>query len=193
MLLSLLDRSGLAGFHGPMVATAIRQGEAGYYRSLLLDVLKGEAVRFPTGQTRVLRPGKAEGRLIGGCLTLVTATLGTAYEIDTTDSILVLEDQDTKPYQVDRMLTQLKQAGKLDSVRGAVFGEMLNCFQNATQGYTLEEVILDVLGETEFPILYGFPTGHTSGPNAIVPFGVAARLDLGPNPIFEMLEPAVSA
>ena len=193
MLLSLLDRSGMVGFHGPMVATAIRQGEAGYYRSLLLDVLKGEVVRFPTGNTRVLRSGKAEGRLIGGCLTLVTATLGTPYEIDTTDSILVLEDQDTKPYQIDRMLTQLKQAGKLQSVRGVVFGEMLNCFQNTTQGYTLEEVILEVLGETEFPILYGFPTGHTAGPNAIVPFGVAARLDLGANPIFEMLEPAVSA
>jgi muramoyltetrapeptide carboxypeptidase len=192
-VLSFLDRSGLAGFHGPMVATAIRQGEGGYYRSLLLDVLKGEVVRFPTEKTSVLREGTGEGRLIGGCLTLVTATLGTTYEIDTTDSILVLEDQDTKPYQVDRMLTQLKQAGKFDGVRGVVFGEMLNCFQNATQGYTLEDVVMDVLSETAFPILYGFPTGHTSGPNAIVPFGVSARLKLGGGSIFELLEPAVTA
>jgi muramoyltetrapeptide carboxypeptidase len=191
-LLSLLDRSGLVGFHGPMVATAIRQGEAGYNRGLLLDLLKGEVVRFPMAGTSVLRPGSAEGRLIGGCLTLVVATLGTAYEMDTTDTILVLEDQDTKPYQVDRMLTQLKQAGKLDNVRGVVFGEMLNCMQNANQGYTLQEVILDVLGETTFPILYGFPTGHTAGSNSIVPFGVRARLKLDSDSLFELMEPAVA-
>lgn len=191
-LLSFLDRSGLVGFHGPMVATAIRQGEAGYFKSLLLDLLKGDRVRFPLANTEVLRPGDAEARLIGGCLSLVVATLGTPYEIDTGDSIFVLEDQDTKPYQVDRMLTQLKQAGKFESVQGVVFGEMLNCQQNASQGYTLQEVILDVLGETIFPILYGFPTGHTSGPNAILPFGVAARLRLGSDSVFELLEPAVT-
>jgi muramoyltetrapeptide carboxypeptidase len=191
-LLSFVDRSGLVGFHGPMVATAIRQGEAGYNAELLLDLLRGDVVKFPMAGTSVLRPGSAEGRLIGGCLSLVVATLGTPYEIDTTDSILVLEDMDTKPYQIDRMLTQLKQAGKLSDVRGVVFGEMLNCMQNANQGYTLEEVILDVLDETTFPILYGFPTGHTAGPNAIVPFGVRARLKLDSNSVFELLEPAVT-
>ena len=191
-LLSFLDRSGLVSFHGPMVATAIRQGEVGYNVRLLLDLLKGEAVRFPTAGTSVLRTGSAEGRLIGGCLSLVVATLGTPYEMDTTDSILVLEDLDTKPYQIDRMLTQLKQAGKLDNVRGVVFGEMLNCMQNANQGYTLEEVILDVLGDTSFPILYGFPTGHTAGPNIMVPFGVRARLKLDFSSVFELLEPAVT-
>ena len=191
-ILAFLDRSGLAGFYGPMVATAIRQGEEAYDRSLLIDVLKGEVVRFPLSGTTVLRPGEAKGRLIGGCLTLVVATLGTSYEIDTADSILVLEDVDTKPYQIDRMLTQLKQAGKFQGVQGVVFGEMLNCMQNTNQGYTLEEVILDVLDETSFPILYGFPTGHTSRANAIVPFGVAARLKLGANPVFELLEPAVA-
>jgi muramoyltetrapeptide carboxypeptidase len=90
------------------------------------------------------------------------------------------------------MLTQLKQAGKLDNVRGVVFGEMLNCMQNANQGYTLEEVILDVLGDTSFPILYGFPTGHTAGPNIMVPFGVRARLKLDSSSVFELLEAAVT-
>ena len=192
MLLSLVDRSGVVGFHGPMVATALRQGESGYNRALLLDLLQGEAVRFPLAGTSVLRPGMAEGRLIGGCLSLVVATLGTSYEIDTSDSILVLEDVDTKPYQVDRMLTQLKQSGKLDSVRGVVFGEMLNCMQTSNQGYTLEEVIMDVLGDTTFPILFGFPTGHTTRPNAMVPFGVRARLKLDTESVFELLEPAVA-
>jgi muramoyltetrapeptide carboxypeptidase len=191
-LLTFLDRSGLVGFHGPMVATAFRLGEAGYNRTLLLDVLSGRLVQFPLDGTRVLQQGEGEGRLTGGCLSLVVATLGTKYEIDTTDSILVLEDQDTKPYQIDRMLTQLQHAGKLDAVRGIVFGEMLNCMQNTGQGYTLEEVIVDLLGNLRCPILYGFPTGHTSRPHAIVPFGVRARLRLGGSDVFELLEPSVT-
>src|SRR5205085_8235903 len=180
-------------FHGPMVATAIREGTKAYDRSVLLDLLQGKkAVRFPTDGTTVLRAGSGEGRLIGGCLSLVVATLGTAHEIDTDDSILVLEDQDTKPYQIDRMITHLKQAGKFENIRGVVFGEMLNCVQYPNQPYTLQEVLLDLLGEFTFPILYGFPTGHTSRPNVIVPFGVRARLSLGGASVFELLEAAVS-
>ena len=193
MLLNWVERAGVVSFHGPMVATTIRQGAEGYDRALLLDLLQGKKpVRFPTTAASVLRAGSGEGRLIGGCLTLVDATLGTKNEIDTRDAILVLEDLDTKPYQIDRMITHLKQAGKFDSVRGVVFGEMLNCLQNAGQGYTLQEVLSDLLGEFAFPVLYGFPTGHTSRPNVIVPFGVRARLDLTLSaPIFELLEPAV--
>jgi muramoyltetrapeptide carboxypeptidase len=190
-LLSIWDRSGIVGFYGPMVATAIRQGTAGYDQGVFLDLLRGETVRFPLDGTAVLRSGTAEGRLTGGCLSLVVATLGTAYEIDTTDTLLVLEDLDTRPYQIDRMLTQLKHAGKLDRVRGVIFGEMLNCAQHVNQGYSLEEVVMDVLAETAFPVLFGFPTGHTSRANVMVPFGVEARLSLGSSSVFELLEPAV--
>ena len=139
-LLNWSEGAGLVSFHGPMVATAIRQGTEGYDRQLLLDLLQGkQAVKFPTAAT-----------------------------------------------------THLKQAGKFDEVRGIVFGEMLNCIQNASQGYPLEEVLLDLLGEYNFPILYGFPTGHTSRPNVIVPFGVRACLDLtSKDPLFELLESAV--
>src|SRR2546425_5068526 len=194
LLLNWVERAGVVAFHGPMVATAIRQGSEGYDRQLLLDLLQGkQAVRFPTQTTKVLRTGRAEGRLIGGCLSVVVATLGTRNEIETRDSILVLEDQDEKPYRIDRMITHLKQAGKFEDVRGVVFGEMLNCIQNANQGYTLEDVLLDLLGDFTFPILYGFPTGHTSRPNVIVPFGVRARLDLASSaPLFELLESAVA-
>jgi muramoyltetrapeptide carboxypeptidase len=190
-LLTLWDRSGMVGFHGPMVATAIRQGTVGYDQKLFMDLLLGQMVRFPLAGTAVLRSGTGEGRLTGGCLSIVVATLGTAYEIDTSDSLLVLEDLDTKPYQVDRMLTQLKQAGKLEGVQGIVFGEMLNCAQHVNQGYSLEEVVMDVLADTGFPVLYGFPTGHTSRANAMVPFGVRARIALGSSSVFELLEPAV--
>jgi muramoyltetrapeptide carboxypeptidase len=194
LVLNFVERSGVVSFHGPMVATSIRQGSAGYDRDVLLSLLQGSAqLRFPTDGTTVLRPGTAEGRLTGGCLSLVVSTLGTHHEIDTTDSILVLEDIDAKPYQIDRMITHLKQAGKFEGVRGVVFGEMLNCMQNPNQGYTLEQVLLDLLAEFSFPVLFGFATGHTSRPNVIVPFGVRARLDLTSSaPLFELLESAVT-
>jgi muramoyltetrapeptide carboxypeptidase len=196
-VLNVIERAGVIAFHGPMVATSIRQGIEGYDRDLLLKLLSdGLSVGFPLEGTSVLREGVGEGRLLGGCLSLVVAALGTRHEIDTKDSILVLEDVDAKPYQIDRMILQLKQSGKFDDVKGVVFGEMLNCTQNAAQGYSLDEVLLDVLSEFRFPILYGFPTGHSSRPNVIVPFGVRARLAIGspasPAAVFELLEPAVS-
>jgi muramoyltetrapeptide carboxypeptidase len=193
MLLTFLNRHGLVGFHGPMVATSMRLGEQGYDRSILVRMLSGDPnIHFPIDHTSVLRPGDAEGRLAGGCLSLVVATLGTSLEIDTDNTILILEDLGEKPYQIDRMLTQLKQAGKLDKVRGIVFGEMLDCTNLPNQGYTLEEVILDVLEATTFPILYGFSTGHTSRANIVVPFGIHAKLSLGSVSRFELLESAVS-
>jgi muramoyltetrapeptide carboxypeptidase len=193
ILLNWIVRAGVVSFHGPMVATAIREGTSGYDRAVLLDLLQGRReVSFPTEGTSVLRSGLGEGRLTGGCLSLVVATLGTEHEIDTQDAMVFLEDADTKPYQIDRMITHLKQAGKFEGVRGVIFGEMLNCAQNANQGYTLQEVLLDLMREFAFPILFGFPTGHTSRPNVIVPIGVRARLDLTSSaPIFELLEPAV--
>jgi muramoyltetrapeptide carboxypeptidase len=194
LLLNWIERSGVVAFHGPMVATSIRQGSAGYQRDVMLSLLRGSArLRLPTDGTTILRPGSSEGRLTGGCLSLVVSTLGTGYEIDTTDSILVLEDIDAKPYQIDRMITQLKHARKFDSVRGVVFGEMLDCMQHPNQGYTLQQVLLDLLTDFSFPVLFGFATGHTSRPNVIVPFGVRARLDLtSSSALFELLEPAVT-
>ena len=192
MLLAAFESAGLVVFHGPMVATSIRPGEAGYDRELLVRMLvSAEVIQFPTEGCSVLHNGSAEGRLTGGCLSLVVSTLGTPWEIDTTDAILILEDADCRPYQVDRMLTHLRQAGKFDSVRGVVVGEMPGCVQHPEQGYSIADVISDALEDLKVPILFGFPTGHASKPNVIVPFGIKARLSLENTPSFELLEPAV--
>ena len=193
MLLAAFARAGVVAFHGPMVATTIRQGTTGYDRKLLMDMLvEGEAVRFDTTGCEIVQGGHAQGRLTGGCISLVAATIGTDWEIDATDSILVLEDVDAKPYQLDRMITQLRQAGTLDKVRGFVFGEMLNCDQHPDQGYTVQDLIRSMLGGLNVPILYGFPTGHSSKPNAIVPFGPQAELSLDSETTFHLLESAVT-
>ncbi len=192
MLLNSYLGAGVVAFHGPMVATTMRLGVGGYDRDLLLRTLVGaEAVRFPTEGTEILNRGRAEGRLTGGCLSLLVSTMGTPWDIDTSDSILILEDIDCRPYQIDRMLTQLKQAGKFDSVRAIVFGEMVQCEQHPQQGYSLQEVVSDLLRDLNVPILYGFATGHTSRPNLIVPFGVRARITLDETSVFELMEPAV--
>src|SRR3972149_3296196 len=145
LLLNRIERARIVSFHGPMAATSICKGTGGYDRQVLLDlIVEKRAVRFPVEDTEVLRSGTAEGRLIGGGLSLAVSTLGTPHEIDTRDSILILEDIDARPYQIDRMLTHLKQAGKFRDVRGVVFGEMLNCVQHPNQGYRLQDVMIDV-------------------------------------------------
>lgn len=192
MLLAAFARAGVVAFHGPMVATTIRQGAAGYDRDLFVRMLvDAEEVEFDATGCRSIRNGRAEGRLTGGCLSLIVSTLGTPWELDTRESILVIEDIDTKPYQIDRMLTQLRQAGKLDRVRGIVFGEMVGCIQRPDAEDGVEDVIAGLLADLDVPILYGFPTGHSSKPNAIVPFGVQAELSLGVDAAFRLLEPAV--
>ena len=135
--------------------------------------------------------GRAEGVLYGGCLSMLAASLGTPHEIRTADKILFMEDVAAKPYQIDRMLMQLKLAGKLSGVRGIVFGEMLDCVQTKDQGYTLEEVILRVVGDLGIPVAFGLRSGHVSRGNVTLPIGVRASLTVGGERVrLEILESA---
>jgi len=118
------------------------------------------------------------------------ASLGTPYEIQPSGTILFIEDIYAKPYQIDRMLMHLKLAGKFSGVRGLIFGEMVDCFQNKDQGYTLQEVILRVVGDLGIPIGFGLRSGHVSGGNITLPFGVQARLRVGTDVSLEILEAA---
>jgi len=138
--------------------------------------------------------GAAEGILYGGCLSILVASLGTPYEIKTAGTILFLEDLAAKPFQIDRMLVQLKLAGKLDEVRGIVFGEMRDCMQNANQGYALEEVVLRVVGKLGVPVAYGVRSGHVTSRNITLPIGVRAGLTVsGAEVNLKILESAVTA
>jgi len=114
--------------------------------------------------------------LYGGCLSLLTASLGSDFEIRTDDTILFIEDVAEKPYQIDRMLMQLRLAGKLKQVRGIIFGEMLDCVQPGGQDYTLQQVIMRVLKDFSGPIIYGLRSGHVSSNNITLPIGVRAEL-----------------
>jgi len=132
----------------------------------------------PATAVEVLQPGRARGRLYGGCLSMLVASLGTPYEIQTDDTLLFLEDVAAKPYQIDRMITQLRLAGKLRRVRGIIFGEMLDCVQSGGQDYTLQQVIVRTLRgmNPDVPIVFGVKSGHVSGSNITLPIGVEAEL-----------------
>jgi muramoyltetrapeptide carboxypeptidase len=131
--------------------------------------------------------------LYGGCLSMLTASLGTPYEVRTEGTILFIEDIAAKPYQIDRMLMQLKLAGKFEGVRGIVFGEMLDCIQSKDQEYRLQEVIMRVVGDLGIPIAYGLPSGHVSRKNVTLPIGVQSELQVGKEVTLKILEAATSA
>jgi muramoyltetrapeptide carboxypeptidase len=180
VLLQFLENlCGVACFHGPMVAREFALGEPFYDKETLLRCLTyPQAGQQFTGPRLVcLRGGTSRGILTGGCLSLLTATLGTPYEVQTDGKILFLEDVNAKLYQLDRMLMHLKLAGKLDGVRGIVFGEMLNCDQASPKDYCLKEILLNILHEYRFPVLYGLPSGHTTTGALTLPFGVQVLLN----------------
>jgi len=175
VLTAIHDRTGLIGFHGPMVAKDIADGT--FDQASWKSALEGESNwSVPAPSVEVLRTGKAAGRLYGGCLSMLVASLGTPYETQTEDCILFIEDIGEKPFRIDRMLMQLRLAGKLDQVRGFVFGEMLDCAPPMGETYTLQQVIMRILATYNVPVVYGLKSGHVTSGNITLPIGVQAEL-----------------
>jgi muramoyltetrapeptide carboxypeptidase len=193
LLTAITDRTGLVTFHGPMVAKDIADGT--FDASSFNNSLQGASDwSVPASGVEVLRPGKARGRLYGGCLSMLVASLGTGYEIQTEDSIFFIEDIGEKPYRIDRMLMQLRLAGKLNGVRGFVFGEMLDCAPPKGESYTLQQIIMRVLAPYDVPVVYGLKSGHVTSGNITLPFGVQAELEAdGANANLRILEAATVA
>jgi len=180
LLTRFTDAAQFVTFHGPMVTKDFASDDG-------VDIASWTAAVNGTAEwevgadsgARALVPGEAEGIFYGGCLSILVASLGTPYEIRTDGTILFLEDVAAKPFQIDRMLMQLKLAGKLKAVRGIVFGEMQDCRQNADQDYTLEEVAIRVVGDLGIPLAFGLRSGHVSRANVTLPIGVRVRLEIG--------------
>lgn len=197
LLTYLLDATGLVTFHGPMVAKDFAVADPpGVDERAWFEALHGnpswELASHSMYSLNSLVIGQAEGTLYGGCLSILVASLGTPYEARTEGKLLFLEDIAAKPYQIDRMLMQLKMAGKLKDVKGIVFGEMMHCMQSPDQAYTLQEVVYRVLSDLDVPIAYGLRSGHVSRENATLPFGLRARLSVSQQIVrLEILESAV--
>lgn len=187
----LLDEIGLVSFHGPMVAADFAV-DGGVHDASFNAALDGDSVTASAAEgLRILRPGRAQGVIYGGCLSILTASMGTRFAPQTEGKLLFLEDVGAKPYQIDRMLRQMVLGGKFDGVSGFVFGEMLECASPGTSPDLLEQVILRVLDWFDGPIAIGLRSGHVSRGNVTLPFGIEAELTLEDEPLLRYLEPAV--
>jgi muramoyltetrapeptide carboxypeptidase len=140
---------------------------------------------------RTLKPGIARGTLYGGCLSILVALLGTPWEPSTENKLLFIEDIGAKPYQIDRMLWQLRHAGKFNGVRGIIFGEMLDCASPGAPDTLLEDTILSAFSDLDIPIGIGLRSGHVSCQNVTLTFGVEAEFRAGAEAQLNMLQPAV--
>ncbi len=181
LLTCFADSAGFVTFHGPMVTKDFALSDGVDLASWQAATGGANAWEIDTGPgsgVEALVEGEAEGILYGGCLSLLVAALGTPHDIRTSGTILFMEDINARPYQVDRMLMQLKLAGKLSDVKGIVFGEMLDCLQTENQGYTLQQVVLRIVGELGIPVAYGLRSGHVTRKNITLPIGVRASLSV---------------
>jgi muramoyltetrapeptide carboxypeptidase len=175
------DSAGFMTFHGPMVTKDFAHPDGvdlASWEAALTGLSEWALDLGPDSGVKPLVEGSADGILYGGCLSMLVASLGTPCEIRTAGTILFIEDIAAKPFQIDRMLMQLKLAGKLTDVRGIIFGEMMDCVQGKDQGYTLQEVVLRVVGDPGVPVAYGLRSGHVSRRNITLPIGVRAALDV---------------
>jgi muramoyltetrapeptide carboxypeptidase len=203
LLIAVRQQAGIVTFHGPMAREwAMTRGltpfSEKYYWDLLTRVDSPSFVNW--GGERVpgmkapatLVPGQADGRLTGGNLSVICATLGTPFEIDTRGCILFIEEVGEKAFRIDRMLNQLRLAGKLRSSRGILLGSFAGCdFKDPDGDLSLPEIFADYLGGLGIPVLAEYPAGHIAD-QALLPLGVLVRLDATQKKL-TLLEPAVRA
>ena len=169
-----LQKFHMVTFHAPMVAMDIAGGLSERAKEHFWGLLTGEMREWKVELGEIIRPGMIEAEMIGGCLSLLVTTLGTPYEVDTTGKLLFLEDTDEKPYRIERMLTHLKMAGKLDRLSGLVFGDFTRCEGEGTRD--VRQVIGELFAKAPYPVVMGMAAGHGQE-NLALPFGVKMALD----------------
>lgn len=192
---AVLQRRRVVTLYGPMVSVELARGAGapqGYDGELLRRMLfagePGGPVSGPGVET--LREGVAEGRLTGGCLSLLSALAGTPEWLDTDDTILFLEDEKEAPYRLHRYLHHLRRAGAFGGVRGVLLGQFPECEPDRPGTPTAREVAREFFADFPGPVAWGFPIGHTAEPQLALPLGVWARLDSTAG-VLDLLEPAV--
>jgi muramoyltetrapeptide carboxypeptidase len=194
ILMWLTLRLGLVSFHGPMVEGRLAKGEAGYDRDTFVRCLCRPA---PAGEIadpgiETIKSGEATGMLIGGTLTQIAASLGTPFAFDPPPGcVLFLEEVAERPYRIDRMVTQLRLAGILARASALVFGELPRCDEPGGDP-AIRTVVARLTKDFPGPVLFGLPSGHTSGRCLTLPFGVRARVVAALRPMLVVEEAAVS-
>ena len=182
---AISQRTGLVTFHGPVPLSHLSTWSQQHLTRALFETAPlglqtnppDPNPLQPSHTLRTIRPGKATGPLAGGNLTLLTTTLGTPWEVDTQGRVLLLEDIGEDIYRIDRMLTQLRLAGKLQKAAAIVVGECKDCPPpNHASAYSLGEVLDYLLSDLNIPVYYGLSFGHTTD-QVTLPIGIQATVD----------------
>jgi len=189
LLNALVGRAGMVCFHGPMVAMDFARGLGEASLDHLRRLLAGETGSFELPARVALKGGVAEGEVVGGCLSMVAAAIGTPYAPPFDGAILFLEDTGEKAYRIDRMLVQLGQAGVLGRVAAVVFGALRPPDGSEAEHRLISECVAEQAARLDCPVLSGIEAGHGSA-NFTIPFGVRAQVDAGARRL-SFLEPAV--
>ena len=182
-LLSWLNcQCGVAALFGPMIEGRLARGSEGYHETSFLQLALGEGAGLelrPPGLS-VIKPGDVAGPMFGGTLTQLAASMGTPYAFDPpADYVLFIEDVSERPYRLDRMLMQLRLGGLLARASAMVFGEMRAC-DEASGKPTARDVAANFADDVPGPVIFGFPSGHTTGPCWTLPLGVRVRVLTSP-------------
>lgn len=179
---AIFNNSGLVNFHGPVASSTFNKFTIdSLKKSIFLSAENPfEYLPYIEPSSIVLAKGTAEGRLVGGNLSMLVATMGTPYELNTKGSILFIEEILEEPYRVDRMITQLLLGGKLDDCNGIIMGHFTKCEATSKSAsfkaqFSLREVLEDRFQHLSVPVLYGFPFGHILE-KLTIPFGIKARI-----------------
>lgn len=179
ILHSLLNNMGISTIHGVMPRHFFEtNGEPTENLHSLMSILSGEKMNYSFSNLEINRPGKTSGELVGGNLSIISSMVGTKYELDMEGKILFLEDIDEFLYHTDRMIHQLKFAGKFDKLKGLIIGDFTDMKDNESPfGKTVREIITDAVKTFGYPVAFGFPAGHDKK-NLALPFGKECKLDV---------------
>ena len=194
-LTSITQKTGLVTFHGPMMVS-YKKGFVNYNFQTMERILNGTPdfkIESPESlPARILKPGIAMGPLWGGNMTLLINRLGTSDALGTDGVILFLEDLDEYLYSFERMLVQMRAAGMLENIAGLIIGE-LHEFKDQDVAFerNTDEIVMDICGDLEIPIVSNFPCGHGTY-QATLPISIPVELYAKQQPYLTLLEPAVT-
>jgi muramoyltetrapeptide carboxypeptidase len=175
LLNALVDHSRMVSFHGPMVATDFARGLSPRSLAHFQALLSGQR-GVELDAVEALRPGVAQGPLIGGCLSVIVAMMATPWQPVFDGRILFLEDTGEKAYRIDRMLVQLRQAGAFERVAGIVFGALRPIGKSEQELALIAESVGEQTAGLKCPVLFGIEAGHGTE-NLTLPLGIQVRLD----------------
>ncbi len=176
VLHSKLNKMRIASIHGVMPKYFLDEERPSVSFNLLIDALSGREIKYDIPASIYNREGKAKAEIAGGNLSILYSLRGTKYDIDTKGKILFIEDLDEYKYHIDRMLLNLKVGGKLSDLAGLVAGNFTGIKDNDTPfGKTIEEIILDLVKEYDYPVIFDFPAGHIKNNFPLI-FGQKAEI-----------------